>query len=304
MKMGIKNLHIKFLMSLVGLWMLAVPYSFGQTMISVNRKALQAQRKTAKAKQSKTNKTYNARRSKASKSRARKLRTRRTYHNHYRQPETYLYVNGSLNPTISVPAGGGTINLSISMNAKSVSVNNLSTSYMKLTYVSTSFVQIQFDPNTSHSSYNDWFDICAGNKTVRVNVVRQGKPYDNVQAYFHTTTISENDWDIIIKGSLQISGAAQAACTVIALITDPNGQPYKYKGNEGNAVTTTTFMPEFDEARTQSFYLIIPKSTILFPKKKNYVMAKLYLYCSATQQYIVNATQATPCIKVKQAKRR
>ena len=311
MKMEIRNFQIiKFLLLLVLLWIGTVDSAFGQSMISVNRNVLRAQRQKAKAKQAKSRSTYTAsktktNRTKASKSNTRKSRSRRTYRNRYKRPETYLYVDGSLNPSITVPAEGGTVNLSIFTNAKSVSVNGLSTSYMNLTYVSTDFVQIQFDPNASHATYNDWFDICAGDKMVRTYVVRQGKPYDNVQAYIHAALISEDKQNVIISGSMQISGAAQSECSIVAYIEDSNGWPYKSADSRysiaGNAYAAASFTPETDDVTTENFNLVIPKTAIYFPKKKNYVQAEIYVFCNAICGYVTKYT--TSIIKVKRAKR-
>ena len=81
-----------------------------------------------------------------------------------------LSVNGSSSSTdISFTASGGTKTLSISTNQGAPSASALP-SWITVSSISSSSMTISCSSNTNASSRNDWFNVNAGSKTVRVNV--------------------------------------------------------------------------------------------------------------------------------------
>lgn len=85
-----------------------------------------------------------------------------------------LSVNGSSSATnISFSAAGGSKTLSISTNQGSPNVTLLPT-WLRVTSQSSNSLTIYCDANSRSSSREDWFNVDAGSKTVRVNVTQAG----------------------------------------------------------------------------------------------------------------------------------
>ncbi|MCM1036120.1 MAG: hypothetical protein NC406_02175 [Bacteroides sp.] len=85
-----------------------------------------------------------------------------------------LSVNGSSTGIdISFGAAGGTRTLSISTN-QGTPYTALLPSWIGVTSISATSVVINCHENKSTSGRSDWFNVCAGGKTVRVNVSQSG----------------------------------------------------------------------------------------------------------------------------------
>lgn len=83
-----------------------------------------------------------------------------------------LSVNGSSSSTdISFSASGGSKTLSISTNQGTPSASALP-SWITVSSTSSSSMTISCSANSNSSSRNDWFNVNAGSKTVRVNVTQ------------------------------------------------------------------------------------------------------------------------------------
>ncbi len=92
-----------------------------------------------------------------------------------------LIVNGNSSSTnISFSASGGTQTLSISTNQGTPSASALP-SWITVSNISTSSISVRCSSNPNTTSRSDWFNVSAGNKTVRVNVSQSATENRNIQ---------------------------------------------------------------------------------------------------------------------------
>lgn len=92
-----------------------------------------------------------------------------------------LTVNGNSSSTnISFGASGGTQTLSISTNQGTPSASALP-SWITVSNISSSSISVRCSSNPNTTSRSDWFNVSAGNKTVRVNVSQSATENRNIQ---------------------------------------------------------------------------------------------------------------------------
>ncbi len=92
-----------------------------------------------------------------------------------------LTVNGNSSSTnISFGASGGSQTLSISTNQGTPSASALP-SWITVSNISSSSISVRCSSNPNTTSRSDWFNVSAGNKTVRVNVSQSATENRNIQ---------------------------------------------------------------------------------------------------------------------------
>lgn len=199
-----------------------------------------------------------------------------------------LSVNGSSSSTnISFSASGGSRTLSISTNQGSPNASALP-SWITVSNSSSSSMTIYCSANTSTSSRNDWFNVNAGNKTVRVNVSQSGKavssssnssssqntPNGNHSANIESVWIEQN-----VSSGGQQGINVHVKFTVVGLngkdgrvstyyydsannaLRDTNGS-YCTSGDNPVVSAGGNFKPGYDNARYDDFKVFIPYSEL------------------------------------------
>lgn len=199
-----------------------------------------------------------------------------------------LTVNGSTSSTnISFSASGGNQTLTISTNQGGINASALP-SWITVNNISSSSATIHCSANTSSSSRNDWFNINAGSKTVRINVSQSGKKASssssssssqNTSNGNHSANI-ESVWieqNITSDGKLGIY--VHAKFTVAGMngkdgklstyyydssnnaIKDTNGD-YCTNGSNPVVAASANFKPGYDNARYDDYKVFIPYSEL------------------------------------------
>ncbi len=200
-----------------------------------------------------------------------------------------LTVNGNSSSTdISFSASGGSKTLTISTNQGVPNASALP-SWITVSNSSTSSLSIYCSANTSTSSRNDWFNVNAGSRTVRVNVSQSGKiasssssnssssqntPNGNHSANIESVWIEQN---VTSGGQLGIN--VHVKFTVAGLngkegkvstyyydssnnaIRDTNGS-YCTSGDNPVVATSGDFKPGYDNSRYDDFKVFIPYSEL------------------------------------------
>lgn len=195
-----------------------------------------------------------------------------------------LTVNGNSSSTdISFSASGGNQTLSISTNQGNVNASALP-SWITVNSASSTSMSIYCSANTSTSSRNDWFDVNAGTKTVRVNVRQSGKAMSSSSSQntgngSHSANI-ESVW---IEQNVTYDGKqgiyVHAKFTVAGMngkdgklstyyydssnnaIKDLNGS-YCTNGDNPSVAASVAFTPEYDNSRYNDCKVFIPYSEL------------------------------------------
>lgn len=200
-----------------------------------------------------------------------------------------LSVNGSSSSTdISFTASGGTKTLSISTNQGTPSASALP-SWITVSSTSSTSMAISCSSNTNTSSRNDWFNVNAGSKTVRVNVTQSGKPASNSSSSSSTSqnntygTHSANIESVWVEQNVSSDDKQGINVHVKFTVAGMKGKDGRvttyYYDSSGNAIRDTNgsyctsgdnpvvaassdFKPNYDNARYDDFKVFIPYSEL------------------------------------------
>lgn len=199
-----------------------------------------------------------------------------------------LSVNGNSSSTnISFSASGGSKSLTISTNQSTPYASALP-SWITVSNLSSTSMTIYCAANTSTSSRNDWFNVNAGNQTVRVNVSQSGKSSSSSSSNSSNSrntpngNHSANIESVWIEQDVSSGGQQGLYVHVKFTVTGLNGKDgrvstYYYdssnnaiKDTNGSYCTTSTnkvassedFKPIYDNAQYNDFKVFIPYSEL------------------------------------------